>query len=79
MARYFGAPLERDVAAGAEKPWHLQHARDMFLVIPAIELGLEFGVDVGPHRSITARKSRQYPNLKAALHERASFLRGLAL
>ena len=30
-------------------------------------------------RSITARKSRQYPNLKTALHERASFLRGLAL
>ena len=29
-------------------------------------------------RSITARKSRQWPNLQAALRERASFLRGLA-
>jgi hypothetical protein len=45
----FRRSLERHVAPGAEKPGHLQQPTDVLFVIPAIELGLEFGVDIGPH------------------------------
>src|SRR5262249_24318208 len=45
----FRASFEWPIAAGAEKPRNLEQSRDMLLVVPAIELGLEAGIDVGPH------------------------------
>src|SRR6516164_8544124 len=45
----FRPALDRRIAAGAEKTRNLEQSRYVLLVVPAIELGLEFGVDVGPH------------------------------
>src|SRR2546421_10673345 len=43
------AALDGGVAAGAEKARNLKQPRYMLLVVPAIEIGLELGVDIAPH------------------------------
>lgn len=48
-----GAALQRRIAAGGEKTGHLQQAWDVFLLIPAIELGFVSGINVGPHHQQT--------------------------
>jgi hypothetical protein len=45
----FRPALDRSIASGAEKAWHLEQSRYVLLIVPTVELGLEFGVDVGPH------------------------------
>src|SRR5215831_18832550 len=45
----FGRSPDRRIAPGIEKARNLEQARNVLLVVPAIELGLEFRVDVAPY------------------------------
>src|SRR5438309_4489565 len=49
IARYFGAPFDRDVAPGTQKTRYFEQARQKLVVVPPVELGLELGIDIGPH------------------------------
>ena len=44
----FWHPFDRYIAAGTEKTRYSKQSRNMLLIVPAIELGLEFRIDIGP-------------------------------